>query len=422
MRRSWAAAVAVGLVLLIGAVVVGWIYSLQILGPDPPVGRTGQRVIAHTDSTITLANTPKARRPGYWAIVWPGGLGKIGPLISVNDREVLTHFTALKGQPPDTTSHLAGFAVDADPQTWLGIPFEEVRVPSRVGPLPAWRIDNTDSTWAIFVHGRAATRAEILRMLPAYLWVGLPCLVLSYRNDPGAPRVGDGSYRLGFTEWQDLEDAVRYARSQGARDVVVVGCSMGGSIVTQFLRRSNERAITRAAVLDAPALDWNAMVRVGARKRGVPVFITEIGKVVAGLRAGFSWNDLVQVRHAREFRTPMLIFHGENDETAPIAVSEQFAKALPQLVTFDPYPKAGHVESANVQPERYAKTLANWLLAHGIGESISSREWTPGSSLRSWPPNSHGHNVRVTPVIATEGKLETPSRPPASRSASVSSR
>jgi hypothetical protein len=76
-------------------------------------------------------------------------------------------------------------------------------VPSRVGPLPAWRISGTDSTWAVFVHGRGATRAEVLRMLPAYRALGLPCLILSYRNDIGAPRVGDGSYRLGYTEWQD---------------------------------------------------------------------------------------------------------------------------------------------------------------------------------------------------------------------------
>jgi pimeloyl-ACP methyl ester carboxylesterase len=365
MRRTLTAVA----VLVIVAFAVGWQYSLQILGPDKPPGRTGQRVLAHTDSTITLADTPTARRLGSWAIVWPGGFGKIGPLISVRDGQVLTRFTIASGAPPDTTSRLAGFAVDADPKTWLGVPFEEVKVPSRVGALPAWQIAGSESTWVIFVHGRAATRAEVLRMLPAYLSLRLPCLILSYRNDVGAPRVGDGSYRLGFTEWRDLEDAVRYARARGARDVVVVGCSMGGSIVSRYLRRSRERSITRAAIFDAPALDWNAMISVGARKRGVPAAATEVGKMVAVMRAGFRWDDLVQIRHAPEFHTPMLIFHGEADDVAPIEVSERFAAALPQLVSFDPYQGAGHVESWNVDPERYRKTLVNWLIAHDIGNA-----------------------------------------------------
>jgi alpha-beta hydrolase superfamily lysophospholipase len=162
---------------------------------------------------------------------------------------------------------------------------------------------------------------------------------------------------------------VRYARARGARDVVVVGCSMGGSIVSQYLRRSRERSITRAAIFDAPALDWNAMISVGARKRGVPAAATEVGKMVAAMRAGFRWDDLVQIRHASEFHTPMLIFHGEADDVAPIEVSERFAAALPQLVSFDPYQGAGHVESWNVDPERYRKTLVNWLIAHDIGNA-----------------------------------------------------
>jgi hypothetical protein len=111
MSRRWAVSLA-GVALFISAAsaAVGWQYSLQILGPDQPPGRTGQRVLAHTDSTITLATTPKARRPGNWAIVWPGGLGKIGPLISVADDRVITRFTVLQGTPPDSTARLAGFA------------------------------------------------------------------------------------------------------------------------------------------------------------------------------------------------------------------------------------------------------------------------------------------------------------------------
>lgn len=356
------------LVLVLAAVgAVGWYYSGEILGPDAPLGETGQRVIAHTDSTITLAATHKARRPGSWAIVWPGGYGRTGPLIDVGEERVVTHFQIASGAPPDTSSRLAGFAPKADPMTWLGVEFENVDVPSRAGPLPSWFVPGTDSTWVIFVHGRAATRAEVLRMLPSYMSLGLPCLVISYRNDPDGPQVGDGSYRLGVTEWEDLEDAVRYAREHGAQDVVLVGCSMGGGIVTQFLRRSPEVAVTRAAVLDAPALDWNHVLAFTSDHMGVPSFVTEWGKVVTSWRSGIDWSEVEQVPHAAEFSTPMLIFHGDADDTVPAKVSEDFAKALPDLVQLEIFEGAGHVESVNFDGERYRRTIRDWLRSHGVG-------------------------------------------------------
>ena len=358
MRRLLVVVLAV-VALLFAA--VGWYYSNEILGPDRRPGNTGQTVLAHTDSTITLVATRKARRAGEWAIEWPGGYGRTGPVIQVDDARVVTTFDVASGRPPDTTSRLAGFAPDADPRTWLGYSFENITIPARIGTLPAWLVPGGDSTWAIFVHGRAATRAEVLRMLPAYHALGLPCLVPAYRNDAGTPPQPGGGYRLGMTEWLDLEDAVRDARRRGARDVVVVGCSMGGGIVAQYLRRSSEVVVTRAAILDAPALDWNATLDLSARQRRVPAVITEWGKAVTSLRSGLRWSDLDQNAHAGEFSTPMLILHGSADDVVPVSVSERFARSRPDLVTLEVFPGAGHVESVNFDRPRYDETLTRWL-------------------------------------------------------------
>ena len=354
-------------VLALGVAAIGWYYSNLILGPDAPPGQTGQGVLAHTDSTITLRSTPKARRHGWWAIEWPTGYGKIGPLLTIEADRVLTRFAVVAGTPPESTARLAGFAADADPYAWLGLRYENVAVPARIGRLPAWRIPGRDSVWALFVHGRAATRAEVLRMIPAYRALGLPCLILSYRNDAGAPLVDGGRYRMGATEWEDLEDGVRFAREQGAKGVVVVGCSMGGGIVAQYLRRSADTTFTRAAVLDAPALDWNAVLDQAGRQRRVPWPIVALGKWIASRRSGLDWSQLDQARHAGEFSTPMLVLHGEADDVAPLTVSWAFAHARPDLVTLHEFPVAGHVESANVDPIRYVGTVSSWLRARGVG-------------------------------------------------------
>src|SRR5262245_56719115 len=184
MRRvlPWLVAILAALALL-ALFAATWHYSDLILGPDEPSVRRGQAILARDDSTITLATSTKALRPGRWAIEWAGGFGEIGPVIRNEPGRVVRPFRLVGGSAPDSVARLGGFARDADPQGWLGMPFEAVEYPSSLGPVPAWLVPGTDSTWAVFVHGRAATRAEVLRMLPVYRALGLPCLVICYRND-----------------------------------------------------------------------------------------------------------------------------------------------------------------------------------------------------------------------------------------------
>jgi uncharacterized protein len=370
MRRALSVGLLLVAVLIVSLLAgVGWYYSNSILGPDAPRVPRGHAILGRTDSTITLATNPKALRPGPWALEWEGGFGAVGPILAADSSRVVRRFRIAGGTPPGETGRLAGFAVDADPQTWLGVAFVPLTFEARIGPLAAWLVPGSDSTWAIFVHGRAASRAELLRTLPAYLDLGLPCLLITYRNDRGAPQVDGGSYRLGYTEWHDVDDAVRFATEHGARDVVLVGCSMGGGIVAEFLRKSTLRHYARAAVLDAPALDWDAAVALSARQRHVPQWSATLGKFVTWLRTGIRWDDLVQVRHAAEFQTPILIVHGERDETVPIDVSRRFAAARPDLVTLVPFPDAGHVESSNFDGARYVRVVSDWLRARGVGSA-----------------------------------------------------
>src|SRR5262245_57144 len=107
------------IVLVTGAIAVGWHYANRILGPDRPKVPSGQAVLAHTESTVTLAATFKARRPGHWALVWPGGFGHVDSIVSIDGELIVRRFHLASGSPPGDDARLAGFAVDADPRSWL---------------------------------------------------------------------------------------------------------------------------------------------------------------------------------------------------------------------------------------------------------------------------------------------------------------
>ena len=127
-------------------------------------------------------------------------------------------------------------------------------------------------------------------MLPVLRRAGLPSLLIAYRNDPGAQPSEDGLLHLGATEWRDLQSAVRHGVRNGARSFVLLGDSMGGAIVSQFIHESPLAARVRALVLDAPVLDWEAVIDLQADERGLPGLVATTTEWAVSLRIDFDWS------------------------------------------------------------------------------------------------------------------------------------
>ena len=220
--------------------------------------------------------------------------------------------------------------------------------------------------------------------------MGLPTLLITYREDQGAPESPDGFHHMGLTEWKDLQAAAQYALSRGAKRLVLVGYSMGGSLVTQFLEHSPLAARTAAVVLDAPALNWKAILEFNSEEMGFPGFFALPVELAIGARIDAGWNTLDAVQHTSELRYPTLLFHGEEDQVVPIKTSEEFAQKLPKRVTFYAVPKADHTQSWNVDPSLYDRRLRRFLLQNG---TISATE-SDRSSRRVGPETSRARPAR----------------------------
>jgi len=362
-RTLWA--VAIALLLVAGALVVGvgWYFSDRLLDPIHPRVAENLRVDAVGGGRITLPSTSKTRTRQIWGVQWQGGYGQVFGPVSVTGSRVSRRFRVIEGTlEPGTKIGLDVDAFPSDPKVAFGLRYRTIFVRSSRGRFPAWDVPGRRGTWVIFVHGRGATRRTALRVLPTVTRLGFPSLDITYRNDLGLPQTADGLYNLGATEWQDLHSAARWALAHGAHRLVLVGWSMGGAIVSEFMHSSSLAGRVAGLILDAPVLDWDATVSLNGDRAGLPEFESWVAGEIASHRIGIDFSAFDQVRRAREFRVPILLFHGTSDTTVPIGPSRAFAAALPRLVTYVET-GAGHVESWNVGPRRYDTAVRTFLLS-----------------------------------------------------------
>lgn len=309
------------------------------------------------------------RRPAVYGLAWPTGTGVLSAALTIGrDGTVSRSLTVTTGAPPSVGSpaRLRRDVFDTAAQA-TGVAATDVTVPCAGGRCPAWFLPGTGPTWAVLVHGKGATRTEPLRALRAVHAAGLPALVISYRNDPGAPADPSGFYRYGASEWPDLDDAVRYAQQHGARRVVLVGFSMGGGIVASFLEHSPRRSVVTGLVLDAPMLSFRRTVAFGASRRSLPVVglaipgpLTWTAQTLAGWRFGIDWAA-IDYLGGRWLQVPTLLFHGTADQTVPIATSDALHNDHPGLVHEVRVDGAAHMASWNADPRAYEAAVTAFL-------------------------------------------------------------
>lgn len=376
MRRSWtvlagtlAGATATATT---AAAALSWHYSTVLISPRPYVAYP-ERVIATSGDTVTLQRSRAVAQPGVWGLRQATGAGGaeqlavLGDVAGSGDGYVVR--TRLAGPHP-----LEGPAVvdagpfDPDPSA-RGLAFSEVAVPTPLGPAPAWEVpaahgDGIGGDWVVAVHGRGSSRREALRILPALHAAGMHQLVISYRNDAGAPVAPDRRYHLGDTEWHDLEAAVAYVLARGARRVVLLGWSMGAAIGGAFLGRSRLARRVAAVVWDAPLLDWRSTLRLQASNRHLPTRLVGPALAFTGLRIGIDVDRFDLIRNPPAVRPPTLVVHSDEDTAVPVADGRALAAAADGLgwpLRYLEVAGVEHTASWNADPARYERAVTGFL-------------------------------------------------------------
>ena len=375
-RKIWI--IAIIMVLLFTIIVLlggGWFVSMRIKQGVLEPERTSQpfdlEVVDLKDDRITLRVTPQTKNAewkseGIWGLRWNGGYAQVGEILSRNDQHVVRTFVPMmKNLKPGDRVRLDGFPFPDDPLKSFNLPTKKIFFNSPLGEFAAFYLDGSQSIWVIFVHGkRDPPPRNPLRaypILPLVCKLGFPSLIITYRNDIGTLANPDGYHWYGLTEWKDLEGAATYALEHGAEKLILVGYSMGGAIVMNFLHLSPLKGDVIGVILDSPMLDLSATIDHGARQIGFPSIFTSLGKLTAGIRFKIDWKALNYLGRANELTVPILLFHGHADRTIPVETSDALAKARPDIVRYHRIHGATHIRSWNMNPTTYEETVSEFL-------------------------------------------------------------
>ncbi|MET4704522.1 alpha/beta fold hydrolase [Frigoribacterium sp. UYMn621] len=343
----------------------------------PPKRRPEDTRILSVDGAgdlITLSSTADSRLPGEYSLFFAdgGGHARVGDIVAETPETVIRRLLAVdRGDLAHARrGRFSGwfYIGPAD----LGFPFQNVDIPTELGPAPAWLVpaEGPSTRWVIEVHGRAVRREETLRAVPVFRAAGYTSLLVSYRNDEDAPPSPDGRYGLGDTEWHDVEAALRYAIDHGATDVVLMGWSMGGATVLQTLTRSELAGVVRGIVLDSPVIDWVTALRFQGELLGLPNpirtgVIMLLGMKGAGRLTGqhvpIDLPRLDFVRRSADLHVPILLMHSDDDGFIPSTASLALAAARPDIVSYERFTVAGHTKLWNFDRARWNDAIAHWL-------------------------------------------------------------
>jgi uncharacterized protein len=347
-------------VLIIAApFAIAWGASGLLLKPHHDLTTAAGTVVSVDSDQIVLQRRSSTLRPGTYGLVYPSGRAIIGDITATTKNTVTRTLTSSTGQLT------AGTKVQLDPDVWggtpkssLNIPYKNVEIDGQLGPMPAWQVDGSGTTWLIFVHGIDGKRQGGLRPMSTIAASGIPSLYITYRNDVGAPKSPDGLFHLGDTEWHDLDSAAEYAASQGAKKFILYGDSMGGSIVTQFIHHSRYADDVVGMILDAPVLNWSGVLSGVAHRENLGLLTPLVLQFVSA-RANINLTGLDELDQTGDFTMPIILFQGLSDGLVPPAESQEFAQKT--HATYVPVKGAGHIQSWNVNPGSYESHLSAFL-------------------------------------------------------------
>jgi len=255
----------------------------------------------------------------------------------------------------------------ANPKLAAGLDYRDVAFPSASGrtTVHGWYIPAPvlSERTVVFSHGYGANREET--WVPMYelaeLLHGLRYNVMMF--DYGYASSAHRSPATGgVEESQELLASIRYAKSQGASEIVVWGFSMGAGTALQAALQTDD--IT-AMILDSMFLtDSDTLYHNISQLMPLPRYpsLMLIEKLMP-LWSGIRLDDIPAERvKTTDYRIPIYLMHGTDDNKAPVGNAEAIAARQTHPLSGSWVVSGGkHELLFQVHPKEYIERAAVFL-------------------------------------------------------------
>lgn len=366
-----------------GAVAVGTALARMVVTPSEKTaeGVVVERIEQRDDSVTAAATGPSDTKPvatvwlrgadvslpGEYSLLFDQGAGhaRLGEICGHSGGSVARPVLAVdRGQlRAGVQGRITGWWYTTPEE--LGYRTERVTYATELGPAEAWIVHPRiarKKRWAVHVHGRGARPEEALRGVAPLARAGITSLIISYRNDAGAPAGANGRYGIGVSESRDVDAAIAFAVGRGAERITLLGWSMGGTACLLSATRGAHLKMIDGLILDSPAIDWSELLRHQAGDKGMPGLLADVGLTLlrrgwvrGGEPSGLPLTELVPEAFARDLSVPVLIHASAQDSFVPCGPAEKLAALRPDTVHLRLQKTGEHVKLWNTEPEAWER-------------------------------------------------------------------
>lgn len=205
-------------------------------------------------------------------------------------------------------------------------PYESWTFRSRGDDLPVWDIagDRPEGPVVVLTHGWGDSRVTMMPRIEALAKSASRVIAWDLPGHGEAP----GRCTLGVHEVSDLAALLAKLAADGVRPPVVYGFSLGAAVSLAAIVGAGAPPV-RAVILEAPyrfpvTPAANVLASMGLPYRwNLPLALWWIGLCLGGKLRAAAFD---RTRFAAEVRVPLLVVHGDADETCPLADAERIAE------------------------------------------------------------------------------------------------